>query len=103
MAFDYQKARARVFISIVFEIAGESISTMPNHEEIESLLAQADLSDEENQGFSSLFEQLALRVKNDEEALALIAEKLDEYKRRIYNALESEQIDFDPKTFYKDT
>jgi uncharacterized protein with von Willebrand factor type A (vWA) domain len=101
MTSDHQKVKAKVFISIVFEIVGESISAIPNYEEIKSLLTQADLTIEENQRFSGLFQQLASTVENDEETLAMIAEKLDEYKRRIYDALESEQIDFDPESFYK--
>ena len=101
MSSNDQKAKAKVFISIVFEIVGESISAMPNHEEIKSLIAQANLEIEGNQTFSDLLKQLASNIGNDEETLAMIAEKLDEYKRRIYDALESEQIDFDPAKFYK--
>lgn len=74
---------------------------MSNHEEIRSLLAQANLTVDEDQEFRDLFEQLARTVGDDREALAMISDKLEEYKRRIYDALESEQIDFDPDSFYK--
>jgi hypothetical protein len=88
---------------LVFEIAGESISAMPNYEDIKNLLAQADFATEDNRILNDLFQQLASTVGSDEETLAMIAENLDEYKRRIYDALESEQIDFDPESFYKNS
>jgi hypothetical protein len=103
MGSNDRKLRARVFISLVFEIAGESISAMPNYEDIKNLLAQADFATEDNRILNDLFQQLASTVGSDEETLAMIAENLDEYKRRIYDALESEQIDFDPESFYKNS
>ena len=95
-------SRAKVFISIVFEIVGESINAMSNHEEIKSLIAQADLGVEGNQTFSDLLKKLAWNIGNDEETLAMIAENLDEYKRRIYDALENDLPDYpNRESFYR--
>jgi len=100
MAFIYQNARAKAFLSVIFAIVDESLGTaMPNNEEIKNLLVQAALVIEQNGSVDGLFEQLALIVGNDEESLTMISMKLDEYRRRIYEALEANQIEFNSDDF----
>ena len=100
MAFSYQNARAKAFISVIFAIVDESLSSaMQNNEEIKNLLIQAALVIEQNGSVDQLFEQLSLAVEEDEETLAMINMKLDEYRRRIYEALEANQIEFSSDDF----
>jgi hypothetical protein len=96
----YENARAKAFISVIFDIVVESLnSAMLNNEEINSLLRQAALVIEENGSVDSLFEQLALGIKGDPETIAMIHMKLEEYRSRIRKALEANQIEFDPDDF----
>jgi hypothetical protein len=95
----YENARAKAFISVIFDIVVESLnSAMLNNEEINNLLKQATLI-EENGSADTLFEQLALEVKGDPETIAMIHMKLAEYGSRIRQALEANQIEFDSSDF----
>jgi hypothetical protein len=96
----YENARAKAFISVIFDIVVESLnSAMLNNEEINNLLRQAALVIEQNGSADSLFKQLALEIKEDPETIAMIHMKLDEYRSRIRKALEANQIEFGDDDF----
>ena len=100
MSSIYENARAKAFISVIFDIVVESLNTaMLNNEEIDNLLKKAALVVEQNGSTDSLFEQLALEIKGDPETISMIQMKLDEYRQRIYKALETNQIKFNPEDF----
>lgn len=96
----YEETKAKAFISVIFDIVIESLnSAMLNNEEISNLLSQVALVIEQNGSADSLFEQLALEIKGDPETITMIHMKLDEYRSRIREALEANQIEFTSDDF----
>lgn len=96
----YETAKAKAFISVIFAIVIESLNiAMLNNEEIKNLLKEATLVIEQNGSVDSLFEQLALEIKGDPKTIAVIHMELDKYRSRIREALETNQIEFDPNDF----
>ena len=89
--------QSATFCYTILEKIGDS--GMLNSKKINNLLRQAASAIEQNGSVDSLFEQLALEIKGDPETIALIHMKLDEYRSRKREALEANQIEFDPNDF----
>jgi hypothetical protein len=95
MPSDIEKSQAKAFISQIFKIVGESLSSAKlNNQEINNLS-----KNEQNQSVDSLFEKLALKIQGDSDAINTIYSNLGNYQKRIREALESTQIVIPPSAW----
>lgn len=91
---------ARALTVAISQIVVEAVSNaMSNNEELIDLLRQEGVDLEDAEAVQRFLQRLTLIIENDGDTLNMINANLDRYKSLVRQALEDEQVIFDPSDF----